>query len=159
MEKWKLWFRIDQISLSDWDDWVIERLRCLYRDSQSDHYQPDHVSSSLSTELKIKTEFKSKVRLKIILLISPVNVTNVEYLNVKHTHYTLLYRQQCQSLKPCIFPKKARTFEAWILQHISLWTLTLHAGREFMLWIGRVAGVIAAVNVNTQIQTHKYTNT
>ena len=61
MEKWKLWFRIDQISLSDWDDWVIERLRCLYRDSQSDHYQPDHVSSSLSTELKIKTKFKSKV--------------------------------------------------------------------------------------------------
>ena len=89
---------------------MIERLRCLYRDSQSDHYQPDHVSSSLSTELKIKTEFKSKVRLKIILLISPVNVTNVECLNVKHTHYTLLYRQQCQSLKPCISPQKSQNF-------------------------------------------------
>ena len=113
MEKWKLWFRIDQISLSDWDDWVIERLRCLYRDSQSDHYQPDHVSSSLSTELKIKTEFKSKVRFKIMLLISPVNVTNVECLNVKHTHYTLLYQQQCQSLKPCISPPK----KTELLQH------------------------------------------
>ena len=115
-----------------------ETLECENFDFES--IRSDWVIEMSSYPNNLSTEFKFKYN---ILTLS----TYEENIVLNIAKNLLCFLSEIQST---LLLQKARTFEPWILQHISLWTLTLHAGREFMLWIRRMGGAISATKVKKE---------